>query len=129
MSGREAAARSSPAASLPSASPSSDGATVKITAIRTTLVDVPLKRPVVARIGAYDVMTHVLVDLDTDEGLTGQTYLVAFSQDWGRAAIALLHGLEGHVRGMDPRETTALLRKMWQVSSMAGRRGLAIFAL
>jgi len=102
---------------------------MKITAIRTTLVDVPLVRPLVARVGSYDVMTHVLIDLETDEGLTGQSYLVTFSQDWGRAVIALLDGLEDHVRGMDPRATTPLMRKMWQVSTMAGRRGLAVFAL
>lgn len=102
---------------------------MKITAIRTRLVDVPMRRPIVSRIRVSDVMTHLLVDLETDEGLTGQTYLVAFGQDWGRAVIELLRGLEEQVRGMDPRETTPLYRKMWQVSSMAGRRGLAVFAL
>jgi L-alanine-DL-glutamate epimerase-like enolase superfamily enzyme len=30
---------------------------------------------------------------------------------------------------MDPRETTPLHRKMWQLTSMAGRRGLAVFAV
>lgn len=102
---------------------------MKITAIRTTLVDVPLERPIVSRIRVSDVMTHLLVDLETDEGLTGQTYLVTFGQDWGRAVIELLRGLEARVRGMDPRETAPLYRKMWQVSSMAGRRGLAVFAI
>jgi L-alanine-DL-glutamate epimerase-like enolase superfamily enzyme len=102
---------------------------MKIKAIRTTLVDVPLERPIVSRIRVSATMTHVLVDLETDEGLTGQTYLVTFGQDWGRAVIELLRGLEAEVRGMDPRETGALYRKMWQVSSMAGRRGLAVFAI
>ncbi|MGH7321630.1 MAG: mandelate racemase/muconate lactonizing enzyme family protein [Candidatus Rokuibacteriota bacterium] len=102
---------------------------MKITAVRTTLVDVPLERPIVSRIRISDVMTHVLVDLETDDGLVGQTYLVTFGQDWGRAVIELLRGLAAEVRGMDPRETSALYRKMWQVSSMAGRRGLAVFAI
>jgi L-alanine-DL-glutamate epimerase-like enolase superfamily enzyme len=102
---------------------------MKITAIRTTLVDVPMERPIVSRIRVSDVMTHLLVDLETDEAITGQTYLVTFGRDWGRAVVELLRGLEHQVRGMDPRETTPLFRKMWQVSSMAGRRGLAIFAI
>jgi L-alanine-DL-glutamate epimerase-like enolase superfamily enzyme len=102
---------------------------MKITAIRTTLVDVPLERPIVSRIRISETMTLLLVDLETDEGLTGQTYLVTFGQDWGRAVIELLRGLEAQVRGMDPRETTPLYRKTWQVSSMAGRRGLAVFAI
>ncbi|PYM65235.1 MAG: hypothetical protein DMD79_05095 [Candidatus Rokuibacteriota bacterium] len=102
---------------------------MKITAIRTRLVDVPVRRPIVSRIRVAHVMTHLLVDLETDEGLTGQTYLVTFGQDWGRAVIELLRGLETHVRGMDPRETARIHQKTWQVSSMAGRRGLAVFAI
>ena len=102
---------------------------MKITAIRTRLVDVPMRRPIVSRIRVAHVMTHLLVDLETDEGLTGQTYLVTFGQDWGRAVIELLRGLETQVRGMDPRETARIHQKTWQVSSMAGRRGLAVFAI
>ena len=95
---------------------------MKITAIRTRLVDVPMRRPIVSRIRVAHVMTHLLVDLETDEGLTGQTYLVTFGQDWGRAVVELLRGLETQVRGMDPRETARIHQKTWQVSSMAGRR-------
>ena len=95
---------------------------MKITGIRTTLVDVPMERPIVSRIRISDVMTHLLVDLETDQGLTGQSYLVTFGRDWGRAVIELLRGLEEQVRGMDPRETMSLYKRMWQVSSMAGRR-------
>ena len=102
---------------------------MKITAIRTTLLDVPLRRPLVSRIRVSDRIAHVLVDLDTDAGLTGQTYLATFGLDWGRAVIELPRGLEAEVRGMDPRETAPLYRKMWQLTSMAGRRGLAVFAL
>jgi L-alanine-DL-glutamate epimerase-like enolase superfamily enzyme len=102
---------------------------MKITGIRTRLVDVPMRRPIVSRIRIAHVMTHVLVDLETDEGLVGQTYLVTFGQDWGRAVIELLRGLVDHVRGMDPRETARIHKKTWQVSSMAGRRGLAVFAV
>ena len=102
---------------------------MKITGIRTTLVDVPMERPIVSRIRVSDVMTHLLVDLETDQDLTGESYLVTFGRDWGRAVIELLRGLEAQVRGMDPRETTPLYQKMWQVSSMAGRRGLAVFAI
>src|SRR5262249_58789890 len=102
---------------------------MKVRAIRTTLVDVPLERPIVSRIRTSETMALLLVDLETDAGLTGQTYLVTFGLDWGRAVVELLRGLEEHVRGMDPRETTPLYRKTWQVSSMAGRRGLAVFAI
>lgn len=44
---------------------------MKITGIRTTLVDVPMERPIVSRIRVSSTMTHLLVYLETDEGLTG----------------------------------------------------------
>ena len=102
---------------------------MKITGLRTTLVDVPLERPIVSRIRTSATMALVLVDLETDAGLVGRTYLVTFGLDWGRAVIELCRGLEAHIVGRDPRATAPLHRTMWQVSSMAGRRGLAVFAL
>jgi L-alanine-DL-glutamate epimerase-like enolase superfamily enzyme len=87
-----------------------------------------MRWPIVSRIRVSQVMTHLLVDLETDEGITGQTYLVVFGRDWGRAVIELLRGLEEQVRGMDPR-AAPLHARMWKVSSMAGRRGLAVFAI
>lgn len=102
---------------------------MKITAIRSTLVEVPLQRPLVAAVGRYATMPHLLVDLETDEGITGRTYLVMFSRAWGRAVQALLEGLVEVVRGMDPRESVALYRRISQVMTMAGRRSLAVFAL
>ena len=102
---------------------------MKITAIRTTLVDVPLQRPLVAAVGQYETMPHLLVDLDTDQGITGQTYLVMFSRDWARAVQNLLRGIEQVVCGMDPRAGVSIYRRISQVTTMAGRRGLATFAL
>jgi L-alanine-DL-glutamate epimerase-like enolase superfamily enzyme len=102
---------------------------MKVTKLRTRLVDLPLARPLVARVGQYRTMPHVLVDLETDQGLVGQSYCLAFNPAWAKAIDALLHGLAGQVRGLDPRETLPLYRRMLQVSTMAGRRGLAIFAI
>jgi mandelate racemase len=102
---------------------------VKISALRTTLVDLPLRRPLVARVGSYSQMPILLLDLETDEGRSGQAYLIAFRRDWARAIEALLYGLFEELRGQDPRETTRHYRRMLQVSTMAGKRGLAIFAL
>ena len=44
---------------------------MKITGVRTRTVVVPLKRKVVSRIGAWDRMWFVLVDLDEAEASTG----------------------------------------------------------
>lgn len=82
-----------------------------------------------SRIRVSDTMTHVLVDLETDDGVVGQTYLVTFGLDWGRAVIELLRGLLDVVRGMDPRETSRVHRATWRATSMLGRRSLGVFAV
>ena len=52
---------------------------MKITAVRTRVARLPLRKKAVARIGLFDTMWDVLVDVDTDESITGSTYLWAFS--------------------------------------------------
>ncbi len=39
------------------------------------LVEVPLKRSVISRVGVFDWWPVVLIDLDTEQGITGQSYL------------------------------------------------------
>jgi mandelate racemase len=38
-------------------------------------VSVPLKRPVVSKVGLFDRWPLILIDLDTEEGIVGRSYL------------------------------------------------------
>lgn len=103
---------------------------MRITGLRTRVVALPVRKKVVARVGTYDRMWFVLVDLDTDvPGLAGLSYLWAFRPHVARAVQALLTDLEDLVVGQDPFNSTRLWRLMWAHISQFGYRGLAVLAL
>ena len=102
---------------------------MKITGVRSRTVVVPVKRRVVARIGVFDRMWFVLVDLDTDEGITGSTYLWTFTQHGARAVRHVLDELAEVAVGEDPFFTTRLWRRMWARITQWGHKGLSVIAL
>ena len=52
--------------------------TLKITGIRARAVAAPINRPPLTASGAISKAALVLIDLDTDAGITGRAYLFAF---------------------------------------------------
>lgn len=60
--------------------------TPTIRRLRARCVKVPVKRPPMSASGALPDMALVLVDLETQEGLTGRSYLFAFAP-WTFAPI------------------------------------------
>lgn len=81
--------------------------------------------------GTQDVL---IVQVTTDTGLTGFGEVVS-SSFVARAAIEApmsgggRHGLRHILRGMDPFDTRAVWKVMYEASSWYGRRGLAIHAM
>jgi L-rhamnonate dehydratase len=81
--------------------------------------------------GTQDVL---VVQVSTDEGLTGFGEVVSSSYV-ARAAIEAprsgggRHGLREIVRGMDPLDTSAVWRAMYEGTAWYGRRGVAIHAM
>ena len=63
--------------------------------IATRPVLLPMKRPVVARVGRFDQWPMILIDVHTHEGITGRSYLAPLDKfAAGRKSLTLL-GLEG----------------------------------
>jgi L-alanine-DL-glutamate epimerase-like enolase superfamily enzyme len=102
---------------------------MKITAVRSRAVLVPLRRNVVARVGSWDAMWFLLVDVDTDEGITGSTYLWAFSRSGAAALQQVLNELAEVAVGEDPFFTTRLWRRMWARITQWGHKGLAVIGM
>jgi mandelate racemase len=65
----------------------------RITAVRARAVNVPLEFPVRTAIGLIATAPLVLVDLDTDAGVTGRAYLFAYTPLALPAARALVQSL------------------------------------
>lgn len=102
---------------------------MRITRLRTALVDIPLPRPVRSVQSSIESVGCVLVYLDTDVGLTGEGF--AFSINGKR--LGLLHemvrSLEPLVVGEDPWMTERFFARAWADCVFIGRRGVSLFGI
>lgn len=67
--------------------------------IETTPVLLPLKRPVVSKVGLYEHWPLILIDLHTEEGVTGRSYLEPYLAKSVRYVIPALHDLAAARKG------------------------------
>src|SRR3546814_16185318 len=65
---------------LPSRQPTSGGCPMKITGLRTRRIHIPFDRPIGTAIHRIDGVSGLLVWLDTDQGITGESYLWAIGR-------------------------------------------------
>jgi mandelate racemase len=103
-------------------------ATLTIRDIRARPVMVPFKRPPVSASGALPHAALVLVDLETEEGITGRSYLFGFGQ-WSLQPIVgcLLH-MRDLLKGdrVAPLDIEAKLRARLTLIDTPGLVGLAL---
>ena len=71
-------------------------ATLTIRDIRARPVMVPFKRPPVSASGALPHAALVLIDLETEEGIAGRSYIFAFGQ-WAQVPLV---GCLAHMRAL-----------------------------
>jgi L-alanine-DL-glutamate epimerase-like enolase superfamily enzyme len=102
---------------------------IVITAVQSRVVNVPIKKKVVSRVGIFESMWFVLVDVKTDAGITGSTYLWAFSPAGAAAIQKVLEELADVTVGEDPFCSSRLWRKMRSRITQWGHKGLSIIGL
>ncbi len=102
---------------------------MKITGVRSRVVKVPLKKKVVSRIGIFESMIFLLVDVDTDEGISGSCYLWAFTPSGAGALQQVLAELAQVATGEDPFYSARLWRRMWSRITQWGHKGLSVIAM
>lgn len=61
--------------------------------ITTTVVSVPLRRPVISKVGLFERWPLILIDLHTEEGVTGHSYLEPYLEKSARYIVPALHDL------------------------------------
>ena len=95
--------------------------------VRTRAVVVPIRRPLHTRVGAFEQAPLLLVDLETEEGITGSTYLFPYY----RTATAYIAGLLAEIVELTRGDTVAPVRLYQKVAkglSLLGHQGLAVMA-
>jgi mandelate racemase len=71
--------------------------TVKSVQVRP--VRVPLKRPVVSKVGLFDEWPLILIDLYTDQGILGRSYLEPYLKHSTRYIVPAIHDLAAARKG------------------------------
>jgi mandelate racemase len=74
-----------------------DNLTFRSVDVRSVLV--PLRRPVVSKVGRFDQWPLILIDLHTEEGIVGRSYLEPYLRNAARSIVPLIHELAANRSG------------------------------
>jgi L-alanine-DL-glutamate epimerase-like enolase superfamily enzyme len=102
---------------------------MKITAIRSKRIGIPFDKPIGTSIHHITGVDGLLVWVDTDEGITGESYLWAIGGHRVPVLEAMVHALSGTVVGKDPRDIEARYVEMWREINFLGHKGVTIFGI
>jgi len=96
--------------------------------LRVRPVSVPVRIQPVAATGAIPNMPLVLLDLETEQGITGRSYLFAFTGVAIKPIVEALNGLGGLIKGdpVSPFEVESKLKKRLTLLDTPGVFGLAL---
>ena len=106
-------------------------ATLTLRSVTTTPVLVPLKRPVVSKVGLFDQWPMILIDLQTEEGIVGRSYLEPYLKNSVRSIIPAIHDLVEMRRGqrIRPLDDFQQGRKALNLVGYAGITMIAVAGL
>jgi len=101
---------------------------MKIASIRTRAVGAPMKRPLATSTGAITVAPLLLIDVETDQGLVGRSYLFGLAPPVLKPLAGLVELMGEMVKGDEllPFEIEAKLRKR---HTLLGVHNIVLFAM
>jgi mandelate racemase len=100
--------------------------TLKSVTVRPVVV--PLRRPIVSKVGLYNDWPLILIDLYTEEGIVGRSYLEPYLKQAARYLVPAIMDLAEVLKGqlIAPFE---LFRKAINTLHLVGREGLSLIAV
>jgi len=102
--------------------------TLTLRSVETTPVLVPLQRPIVSKVGYFDYWPIILIDLHTEEGLVGHSYLQPYLQNSVKYIIPAIHDLVAIRKGQKLAPMEDWLHDR-QALNLSGYEGLAMIAV
>ena len=102
--------------------------TLTIHSVRTRIVSMKMRRPVVSRAVTLSDWPALLIDLQTEEGVTGRAYLSAYTVENARHAADLIQGLVDRFRG-EPVAPVDLYDKGRKALFFSGYEGMTLSAV
>jgi mandelate racemase len=102
--------------------------TLRIQSVRVRAVAAPMKRPLATSTGALTVSPLLLLDLQTDAGIVGRSYLFGINAAHLKPIAALVEAMAEMVKGdaLAPFDIEAKLRKRY---TLLGVHNIVLFAM
>jgi mandelate racemase len=101
---------------------------MRIESIQVRAVAAPVKRPLATSTGTISVAPLLLIDLRTDDGVVGRSYLFAIGRQNLKPIAALVEAMAEMVKG-DPVAPFDLERKLRQRHALLGVHNIVLFAM
>jgi len=102
---------------------------MKITDVRTVLVNIPFEKPLRTSIHSFGCAGCVLVFMDTDAGITGESYVFSFNVARLKVFDAMIQSFKSELLGEDPDYTEKIWQKIWREINFFGHKGVTLFGL
>jgi len=102
---------------------------MKIDALETRIVELPLANPVGTAIHAMRSVGCVLVEATCDNGVVGESYIFSLNGDRVRSLDEMVRGFAPLVHGRDPHYTEAIWHDVWAAMNAMGHKGVTVSAL
>ena len=105
---------------------SGDGLTIRGLKLRSVVV--PMARPLVTRVVTIEKAAFLLIDLETEEGVTGRSYLFGYSAPGNACLTPPLRWLSDLMKGQTI-EPETLFDKALKGLTLMGHQGIAMMAV
>lgn len=102
---------------------------MKIGNITTRIVKLPVKQPMVTGNICIDSVWFLVLDLDTDEGASGRSYVWGFNKSGSEVLRGIVEHLSTVALGENPFFTTRLWANMWRATIQWGHGGMPVMGM
>lgn len=103
-------------------------AQITLKSVRARPVLVPLKRPIVSRVGLFHDWPLILIDLETNEGIVGHSYLEPYLKQSARYIIPVILDLVEAAKGLPLAPFDGYRRGIGSLY-LVGREGISMIAV
>ena len=100
--------------------------TFRSVSVRAVLV--PLRRPVVSKVGQFDQWPMILIDIETEEGIVGRSYLEPYLKASAPSIVAAIHVLGAARIGLPIRPLDDF-QKALKSLNLVGNEGISMIAV
>ena len=96
--------------------------------VNVRAVLVPMRRPVVSKVGVFDQWPIILIDIETEQGIVGRSYLEPYLKSCMRSIVAVIHDLAA-ARAGHPIRPLEDFRQGLKSLNLVGNEGIAMIAV